>query len=123
MSLAHFSIDQGLHAMDGLLIHAQDGPDQVEAFISRKVMDIWADPVEPRGSRRSLFRAQYNGLGKLNLAAIERIVSSKYQQGAAFNRQHPFIEVLVSDIAESGEILNVDELVREALPPAFHRVD
>jgi hypothetical protein len=42
--------------------------------------------------------------------------------GAAFNRQHPFIEVLFSDITESGEALNLSELVREALPPAFHRL-
>jgi hypothetical protein len=35
------------------------------------------------------FRAQYNALGKRNLAAIERIVAFKYQRGAAFNRRHP----------------------------------
>jgi hypothetical protein len=61
-------------------------------------------------------------LGKRNLAAIERIVNAKYQRGAAINRQHPYVEVLVSDITESGEVLNVSELVREPLPPAFHRL-
>jgi hypothetical protein len=61
-------------------------------------------------------------LGKRNLAAIERIVNAKYQRGAAANRQHPFVEVLFSDITESGEVLNLSELVREPLPPAFHRI-
>ena len=49
-----------------------------------------------------VFRAQYNALGKRNLAAIEQIVAFKYQRGAAFNRQHPFVDVLFSDITESG---------------------
>jgi hypothetical protein len=30
--------------------------------------------------------------------------------------------VLFSDITESGEALNLGELVREPLPPAFHRL-
>ncbi|HEX2654217.1 MAG TPA: hypothetical protein VHN11_11280 [Xanthobacteraceae bacterium] len=68
-------------------------------------MDIWAEPVEPPGRRKSLYRAQYNALGKLNLAAIERIVTAKYERGAAFNRQHPFVDILYSDITESGEAL------------------
>jgi hypothetical protein len=85
-------------------------------------MDVWAESIEHLGGRQSLFRSQYNALGKLNLAALERIVSVKYQRGAAANRQHPFVEVLFSDITESGEVLNLSELVREALPPAFHRL-
>ena len=28
---------------------------------------------------------------------IQRIVASKYQRGLAFNRQHPFVDVLLSD--------------------------
>jgi hypothetical protein len=122
MSLAQFSVDDGPHTMDGLRLVAQDGSERIEAFIGRKVMDDWADSVEHRGGRQSLFRGQYNALGKVNLAAIRRIVSAKYQQGAASNRQHPFVEVLFSDITESGEALNLSELVREPLPPAFHRV-
>ncbi len=122
MSLARFSVDDGPHNMDGLRLFAQDGTVRVEAFIGRKVMDVWAESVEHRGGRQSLFRDQYNALGKLNLAAIDRIVRVKYQRGAAFNRQHPFIEVLFSDITESGETLNVAELVREPLPPTFHRL-
>jgi hypothetical protein len=121
MSLAQFSIDDGPHNMDGLRLFAQDGAEQVEAFVGRKVLDVWADSVEHRGGRQSLFRDQYNALGKLNLAALQRIVSGKYQQGAASNRQHPFVEVLFSDITESGESLDLTELVREPLPPAFHR--
>jgi hypothetical protein len=61
-------------------------------------------------------------LGKRNLAAIERIVNAKYQRGAANNRQHPFVEVLFSDITESGEILDLGGLVRVPLPPEFHRL-
>jgi hypothetical protein len=121
MSLAQFSIDDGPHSMDGLRLFAQDGAERVEAFVGRKVLDVWAESVEHRGGRQSLFRDQYNALGKLNLAALQRIVNGKYQRGAASNRQHPFVEVLFSDITESGEDLNLTELVREPLPPAFHR--
>src|SRR5579863_1202849 len=121
MSLMQSRVDDGPHNMDGLRFHAQDGSQTVEAFISRKVLDVWADSVEHRGGRQSLFRDQYNVLGKLNFAAIQRIVSAKYHRGAAFNRQHPFVEILFSDIAESGETLDLSELVRESLPPAFHR--
>ena len=123
MSLTQFSVDDGPHNMDGLRLCAQDGTEPVEAFIGRKVMDVWAESVEHRGGRQSLFRNQYNALGQLNLAAIERIVSAKYERGATFNRQHPFVEVLVSDIMESGETLDLSELVRETLPPEFHRLN
>jgi hypothetical protein len=120
MSLTQFSVDDGPHNMDGLRLLARDGSEPVEAFIGRKVMDVWVGSIEHRGGQ-SLFRGQYNALGKLNLAAIQRIVGAKYRQGAGFNRQHPFVEVLFSDITESGEALDLSELVREPLPPAFHR--
>ena len=122
MSLTQFRVDDGPHTMDGLRLLARDGNEQVEAFIGRKVMDVWAESIEHRGGRQSLFRDQYNALGRLNLAAFERIVSAKYARGAAFNRQHPFVEVLFSDITESGEALDLSELVRETLPAAFHRL-
>ena len=122
MSLTQFRVDDGPHAMDGLRLLARDGNEQIEAFMGRKVMDVWAESVEHRGGRQSLFRDQYNALGKLNLAALQRIVSAKYQRGPAFNRQHPFVEILFSDVTESGEALNLSQLVREALPPAFHRM-
>jgi hypothetical protein len=85
------------------------------------VIDSWVDPREPHGGRRSL-RAQYNALGKFNLAAIERIVASKHQRGVAFNRQHPFVDILLSDIVESEEVLDVSELVREPPPASFQRM-
>jgi hypothetical protein len=110
MQLTQFAIDESAHNSDGLLLHGWDGPQQVSAFISRHVMDDWFDPRQPFGRRRSLYRNQYNALGKRNLAAIERIVTSKYQRGAAFNRQHPFVDVLLADITESGEVLDVSEL-------------
>ena len=121
MSLTQFSVDGGPHNMDGLRLYAKDGTERVEAFLGRKVLDVWAESVEHCGGRQSLFRGQYNALGKANLEAIERIVSTKHQRGATFNRQHPFVEVLFSDITEGGEALDLSKLVREALPPAFHR--
>jgi hypothetical protein len=67
MSLTQFRVDDGPHVMDGLRLLAQDGNECVEAFIGRKVMDVWADSIEHRGGRQSLFRDQYNALGRLNL--------------------------------------------------------
>jgi hypothetical protein len=122
MSLTKFAIDDGPHNMDGLRLLARDGTERVEAFIGRKVMDVWVESIERREGRQSLFRDQYNALGKRNLAAIERIVNTKYQRGAAFNRQHPFVEVLFSDITESGEALDLGGLVRLPLPPEFIRL-
>ena len=122
MPLTGLAVDNRPHNMDGLLLHARDGSERVEAFISRRVMDSWVDPIEPYGRRRSLLRAQYNALGKRNLAAIERIATLKYERGAAFNRQHPFVDILLSDITESGKLLDVSGLVREPLPPSFQRM-
>ena len=99
------------HNSDGLFLHGWDGPQQVTAFISRRVMDDWVDPRRSLKSRKSLFRAQYNALGNRNLPAIERIATFKYQRGLAFNRQHPFLDILLSDISESGEVLDVSQLV------------
>ena len=121
-SLTEFSIDDGPHNMDGLRLLAQDGTSPVEAFVSRKVMDVWAESIERRGGRGSLFRDQYNSLGKRNLPAIARIINAKYQRGAAFNRQHPFVDVLFSDITESGEALDLSGLVRLPLSPEFRRL-
>ena len=108
--LARFAVDDSAHSSDGLLLHVWDGPQQVTAFISRRVMDNWVDPRRSLKSRKSLFRAQYNALGNRNLQAIERIATSKYQRGLAFNRQHPFVDILLSDITESGEVLDVAQL-------------
>jgi hypothetical protein len=122
MSLTEFAIDEGPHNMDGLRLLARDGTERVEAFIGRKVMDVWVESIEHRGARQSLFRDQYNALGKRNLAAIERIVRAKYLRGGAHNRQHPYVEVLFSDITESGEALDLGGLVRLPLPPEFVRL-
>jgi hypothetical protein len=122
MPLTEIEVDETPHNMDGLLLHGWDGSERVEAFISRRVMESWVDPREPYRKRRSLLRAQYNALGKLNLAAIERIAASKYQRGVAFNRQHPFVDILLSDITEGKEALDMSELVREPPLPSFHRI-
>jgi hypothetical protein len=122
MTLAGVVVDETPHNMDGLLLHGWDGSDQVEAFISRRVMDSWVDPRDPYRKQRSLRRAQYNALGNFNLAAIERIAITKYERGAACNRQHPFVDILLSDITESTEVLNTSKLVREPRPPAFERI-
>ena len=74
-------------------------------------MEDWVDPKQLDGTRRSLFRDQYNALGKRNLSVIKRIVASKYRRGATFNPRHPFVDVLLSDITESGEVLDVSELL------------
>ena len=73
-------------------------------------MDDWVDPKQPYRGRKSLYREKYNAIGKSSLAAIERIVTSKYQRGPAFNRQYPFVDVLLSDITESGEALDARAL-------------
>jgi hypothetical protein len=107
--LVRLSVDESPHNSDGLLLHCLDGAQPVTAFISRHVMDDWANSKRPPGSRKSLFRHEYNALGKRNLPAILRIVAGKYQRGLAFNRQHPFVDVLVSDITASGEVLDAGE--------------
>ncbi len=56
------------------------------------------------------------------ITAIERIAVSKYQRGKTFNRQHPFVDILLSDITESEETLDMRKLVREPLPPTFQRM-
>ena len=122
MSLMNFSVDNGPHNSDGLLLHGWDGDQQVTAFISRRVMDDWVDPRQPYGGKESLYREQYNALGKRNLAAIERIATSKYRRGPAFNRQHPFVDILLSDVMESAEALDTSELVRKPPPPSFQRM-
>ena len=96
-------VDDSAHSMDGLVLHGQDGDQPIEAFIGRRVLDQWVEPREPSGRRKSLFRAQYNALGQRNVAVIERIVWTKYTRGASFSRQHPFVDVLLADITESGE--------------------
>ena len=73
--LALFAVDESAHSSDGLLLHGWDGSEKVTAFISRRVMDDWVDPQRSLKSRKSLFRAEYNDLGKRNLRAIESIAT------------------------------------------------
>jgi hypothetical protein len=120
--LNRISVDESPHNRDGLVLHAEDDGKPVEAFISRKVMDLWVEPHAGLGRHRSLYRAEYNELGKRNLDAVARIVARKYGGGITMNRQHPYVEVLTSDIIESGEVIDQHELVRAPLPPAFNRV-
>jgi hypothetical protein len=117
MGLTNFVVNDAAHNSDGLLLHAWDGPERVTAFIGRLVMDDWVDPKQSSGKRKSLFRAEYNALGSSNLEAINRIASSKYRRGTAFNRQHPFVDILLADITESGEVLDLTVLNREAKSP------
>jgi hypothetical protein len=108
--LTGLTVDDGPHSRDGLLLHAWEGSERVTAFIGRRVMDDWVDPRQSHGRRKSLYRVQYNALGQRNLPAIGRIVTAKFQQGTVLNRQHPFVDVLLSDITDSGEALDVSEL-------------
>ena len=55
MPLTGLAVDEGPHSMDGLLLHGWEGPERVEAFISRRVMDSWVDPREPYRGRRACF--------------------------------------------------------------------
>ena len=48
--------------------------------------------------------------GEPNLSAIERIVVRQYQRDPAFNRKLPFVDILLADIIESGEVLDVSEI-------------
>ena len=110
MPITGLAVYDGPQNMDGLVLYGWDGEQRVTAFISRRVMDGWACPKRPYKSRESLFRAEYIVLGKANLAAIERIVSLKYERGVEFNRQHPFVDVLLADIEESEETLDIRDL-------------
>jgi hypothetical protein len=112
MKLTQFTVDEGPHDSDGLVPRGRDGPQPVERFISRRVMDDWVDPVQSYGIRKSLFRAQYNALGKRNLPTIERIVTATYPRGPAFKRPYPLVDVLLADMSESGDMLDRGELVR-----------
>lgn len=112
--LVRLSAGETAHNSDGLLLHCWNGAQPVTAFISRHVMDDWANPKRPLGSRKSLYRHEYNALGERNLPAILRIVASKYRRGLAFNRQHPFVDVQFSGITESGKVPGAGE-------PASHR--
>jgi hypothetical protein len=120
--ITKFQIDQKPHCRDGLVIEAWDEGVAVDAFIGRRVMDEWAWAASPADRDRSLYREEYNALGVRNLAVISKLVTAKYERGKAHNRQHPYVELLTSDIRDSGEVLDQSELTRAPLPPSFQRV-
>jgi hypothetical protein len=120
MPLNQLMIDDGPHVMDGLRMSALDGNKEIEAFISRKVLDVWTESIEHSGANQSLFRRQYNVVGKDNHAAIQRIVERKYNASLTSGQERQFVEVLFADIVESGETLDLSGLIREKLPPSFH---
>ena len=109
--LVRLSVDERPRNSDGLLLHCFDGTQPVKAFISRRVMDDWAHPGRTLKSWKSLYRHEYDALVNRNLPAIQCIVTDKYRRGLAFNRQRPFVDVLLSGIAESGEVLDMGEPV------------
>jgi hypothetical protein len=88
MQLTQFAVDDSPHNRDGLVLHGWDGDQQVIGFISRRVMADWAEPG-CYGKQKSLFRKQYNALGKRNLAAIEQIVTLKYRRGQSSTASTP----------------------------------
>src|SRR5438132_13900553 len=102
MQLTQFAVDDSPHNRDGLVLHGWDGDQQVIGFISRRVMADWAEPG-CYGKQKSLFRKQYNALGKRNLAAIEQIITLKYRCITAFNRQHHFENIIVYVITTAIE--------------------
>ena len=111
MQLTGLTVDESLHNKDGLLLHGWAGEQVVTAFIGRRIMDIWAGSLRHDPKRKSLSRAEYNALGKRNIELIERIARVKYRRGLDFNRQHPFVDILGADIAESGEKLDTQDLM------------
>jgi hypothetical protein len=110
--LTELVIDESEHSRDGLVLRAWDQVDAVTitAFISRRVIDEWVRSEEAPQKRMSLFRAEYTALGKRNLHAIQRIVAAKYQHGTASSDPHPFVDVLLADITDSGEALDIRAL-------------
>lgn len=105
MAITELAVDTTAHTKDGLLLHARDGEQNVDIFISRRVLDRWANQGQTFGDRRSFFVKEYNALGSRNLEAIGRLADKKYGRGIEFNRQHPFVDILYSDIVDGGESL------------------
>ncbi|MGF1620939.1 MAG: signal transduction histidine kinase [Rhodomicrobiaceae bacterium] len=113
MQLTGLTVDESSHGKDGLLLHGWAGERVVSAFIGRRAMDIWVNSAQSDPKRKSLFRVEYNELGKRNVEMIERIARLKYRRGRTFNREQPLVEILPADIAESGELLDMQDLARQ----------
>lgn len=108
MPITELEIDTSAHTKDGLLLHARDGEKLIEAFIGRRVLDRWANQGQAFGDHRSYFREEYNIVGARNLVGIGRLIERKYERGIEFNRQHPFVDILYSDIEEAGVVLDLN---------------
>ncbi len=108
--------------MDGLRLSALDGSEAVEAFISAGCWTSGLPQSSTMGQNKvcSVTSTTHsaNGTSSRSRVSWTRNIS----EGAWLNRQHPFVEVLVSDIEESGETMDISGLVRAPLPPAFHRI-
>jgi hypothetical protein len=115
MQLTELAVDDSPHNRDGLVLHGWVGDQRVTAFIGRRVMDDWANPGRHYNRPPSLFREEYNALGRRNIEVIERIARAKYQRGPDFNRQHPFVDILFADVKENGEALDTGILTRNEI--------
>jgi hypothetical protein len=114
MQLTGLTVDESSHGKDGLLLHGWAGEHMVTTFVGRRVMDIWVNSARCDPKPESLFRAEYNELGKRNVEMIERIARLKYRRGPTVNREQPFVEIMAADIAESGELLDMQGLARQS---------
>jgi hypothetical protein len=101
--------------MDGMVLRAPDGSEYVRAFISRRVMTIWVEPIEPLGRQKSLSSHAIQFAWQAEPSGDWRIASCRYNRGLAFNRQHPSISYS-PDITRSGEALDVNDLARKTRP-------
>ena len=76
-----------------------------------KALHIDVVPIEDCTNTATWTVSRFNH-GKSCGEACERIVNGKYQRGATFNRQHPFVDIQFSDITESEEMLDLGALSR-----------
>jgi hypothetical protein len=91
---------------------------QVPTCVRRRQRHRGSAPQRPRSAR-----AHKRGCDEFDAKPIEfESLVATIRRGPAFNRQHPFVDILLSDIAESGEVLDVSELVREPPLPSFQRM-
>ena len=87
-------------------------------FVGRKVLDVWAESDEHHGGQ-SRFRDQHSARGKLNLAALRRIVSGKIPVRRRV-QPTPLCRGVILGFHGSGKDLSLIELVREPLPPPIN---
>ncbi len=91
-------------------------------FAGRRALRRSRDPSGAGEAAEPVCRDQFNALGKRNIAAMSGSLTRNTSAAP-----HPTASTLMSrccfsDVTESGEFLDLSELVREALPPAFRRL-